>query len=73
MPLATHPQKVLTPRQTAQRETTNVGHSGMRGARMITMKDRGLPVVCGLVLHAGPHSFALDERILAAPIASLWS
>ncbi|MGH3755302.1 MAG: hypothetical protein ACRDRP_21925 [Pseudonocardiaceae bacterium] len=40
---------------------------------MITMKDRGLPVVCGLVLHAGPHSFALDERILAAPIASLWS
>lgn len=26
-----------------------------------------------LVLHTGPHTFALDDRIAAAPIAALWS
>lgn len=29
--------------------------------------------VHGLVLHAGPHLFALSERITAAPISALWS
>jgi predicted AAA+ superfamily ATPase len=41
---------------------------------LVWLRDHlGDRMVCGLVLHAGPHSFALDERILAAPIASLWS
>ncbi len=27
----------------------------------------------GLVLHTGPYTFELDERIVAAPVASIWS
>lgn len=30
-------------------------------------------LVCGIVLHAGPHSYPLAERIHAAPICSLWT
>lgn len=30
-------------------------------------------MICGLVLHTGPHTFALDDDISAAPIAALWS
>lgn len=29
--------------------------------------------VCGVVLHTGPRAFALDDRIVAAPIAAIWS
>lgn len=41
---------------------------------LIWLRDRiGDRMVCGLVLHTGPHMFRLDERIGAAPIAALWS
>ncbi|MGL5816847.1 MAG: ATP-binding protein [Phycicoccus sp.] len=33
----------------------------------------GERMICGLVLHTGRHSFMLDERIAAAPIAALWA
>jgi uncharacterized protein len=40
---------------------------------LIWLRDQlGQRLVCGLVLHAGPHSYPLDERIHAAPICSLW-
>ncbi|MBL8944098.1 MAG: hypothetical protein JNK45_13160, partial [Myxococcales bacterium] len=29
--------------------------------------------VAGVVLHTGPRAFALGERIIAAPICTLWS
>ncbi|MFN2495431.1 MAG: ATP-binding protein [Pseudonocardiaceae bacterium] len=41
---------------------------------LIWLRDQlGDRLVCGLVLHAGPHSYPLDDRIHAAPICSLWS
>lgn len=30
-------------------------------------------LLCGLVLHTGRHTFVLDERIAAAPIACIWN
>lgn len=30
-------------------------------------------MICGLVLHTGPHTYAFDDSIGAAPIATLWS
>ncbi len=29
-------------------------------------------LICGVALHTGAHTFGLDERIVAAPIAALW-
>jgi hypothetical protein len=29
--------------------------------------------MCGLILHAGPHSYPLDQRIHTTPICSLWA
>jgi len=41
---------------------------------LIWLRDQlGDRLVCGLVLHAGPHSYALDDRIHAAPLCALWS
>lgn len=41
---------------------------------LIWLRDRlGHQFIAGLVLHTGPHAFALDERIVAAPIAAIWS
>ncbi len=41
---------------------------------LLWLRDQlGERLVCGLVLHAGPHSYPLDERIHAAPICSLWT
>lgn len=41
---------------------------------LMWLRDRiGDRMICGVVLHTGPHTFALDERIGAAPIAALWS
>lgn len=44
-------------------------------ARHLTwLRDRlGDRLICGLVLHTGPHIYGLSERITAAPIATLWS
>ncbi|MDR1294145.1 MAG: DUF4143 domain-containing protein [Bifidobacteriaceae bacterium] len=44
-------------------------------ARHLTWLSRKLPdtFVAGIVLHAGPQSFALAENILATPISSLWT
>lgn len=33
----------------------------------------GSRFLAGVVLHTGPHAYELDDRIVAAPIASLWS
>jgi uncharacterized protein len=38
------------------------------------LRDRlGARLTMGLLVHTGPRVFALSERILAVPIASLWS
>ena len=44
-------------------------------ARHLTwLRDQlGKRFVRGVVLHIGPRAYELDERILAAPIATLWS
>jgi len=33
----------------------------------------GERMICGAVLHTGPHTYPLAEGIVAAPIAALWS
>jgi uncharacterized protein len=33
----------------------------------------GDPFTAGIVFHTGPHVFPLADRIVAAPVASLWS
>jgi hypothetical protein len=45
-----------------------------RAARRLRwMRDRlGDRFVAGAVLHTGPRIYALDDRIVAAPIASIW-
>jgi uncharacterized protein len=41
---------------------------------LIWLRDElGERFVGGVVLHTGPHTFELDERVIAAPIAVLWS
>lgn len=41
---------------------------------LIWLRDQlGDRMICGLVLHAGRHTFRIEERIQAAPIAALWS
>lgn len=41
---------------------------------LLWLRERlGERMIAGIVLHAGPHSFPLDDRIQAAPISSLWS
>lgn len=35
--------------------------------------ELGKRFVCGVVLHTGPRTYELDERIVAAPIATLWA
>ncbi|MDR1150857.1 MAG: DUF4143 domain-containing protein [Bifidobacteriaceae bacterium] len=44
-------------------------------ARHLSWLSRKIPdtFVAGIVLHAGPKSFALAENILATPISSLWT
>ncbi|MGH3942732.1 MAG: hypothetical protein ACRDTG_29745 [Pseudonocardiaceae bacterium] len=42
--------------------------------QLIWLRDQlGDRLICGLVLHAGPYGYPLDDRIHAAPICSLWS
>lgn len=41
---------------------------------LIWLRDQlGEVFVGGVVLHTGPHVYRLDDRIVAAPIACLWS
>ncbi|HET6411854.1 MAG TPA: DUF4143 domain-containing protein, partial [Anaeromyxobacter sp.] len=41
---------------------------------LIWLRDQlGERFVRGVVLHTGPRAYEIDERILAAPIATLWS
>ena len=46
-----------------------------RSARHLTwLRDRLADrFVAGVVLHTGPRAFALDQRIVAAPISSIWA
>lgn len=50
-------------------------HATKTDARhLVWLRDRlGDRMICGLVLHTGPHVHQLDERVAAAPIATLWS
>jgi predicted AAA+ superfamily ATPase len=41
---------------------------------LMTMRDRfEQEFVAGIVLHTGPRTYALSDRIVAAPISTLWS
>jgi hypothetical protein len=41
---------------------------------LVTLRDRlGETLVAGVVLHTGPRVYRLADRIVAAPISSLWS
>lgn len=41
---------------------------------LVTLRDRfDQEFVAGIVLHTGPRAFALSDRIVAAPISTLWS
>ncbi len=41
---------------------------------LIWLRDQlGDRFVRGVVLHAGPHTFPIDDRVVAAPICALWS
>jgi predicted AAA+ superfamily ATPase len=41
---------------------------------LLWLRDRlGARFVGGVVLHTGPHVYELDERLWAAPIATLWA
>ncbi|MEO7818002.1 MAG: DUF4143 domain-containing protein, partial [Actinomycetota bacterium] len=43
-------------------------------AHLIWLRDRlGDRFTAGVLLHTGPRSFRIDERIFAAPICSLWT
>ncbi|MGH3274014.1 MAG: hypothetical protein ACRDNZ_06760, partial [Streptosporangiaceae bacterium] len=33
----------------------------------------GEQFAAGVILHTGPHAFPLGDRIVAAPVSSLWS
>lgn len=48
---------------------------GREDAKHLTwLRDRlGDRFLAGVVLHTGPRSFALSERIVAAPIAAIWT
>ena len=35
--------------------------------------ETGEAFTAGIVLHAGPYVFPLGDRIIAAPVSSLWS
>ena len=40
---------------------------------LVRLRDElGDAFVAGVVLHTGPHSFVLDDRIVAAPISTFW-
>lgn len=41
---------------------------------LVGLRDRlGDPFLAGIVFHTGPRTFALGERITAAPISTLWA
>jgi predicted AAA+ superfamily ATPase len=41
---------------------------------LITMRERfGADFLAGIVLHTGPRTYALSDRIVAAPISTLWA
>lgn len=43
-------------------------------SHLMWMRDQlGDRFVAGVVLHSGPHSYQLSDRIVAAPICTLWS
>ena len=44
-------------------------------ARHLTwLRDQtGDAFAAGIVLHTGPHVFAVSDRIVAAPVSTLWS
>jgi uncharacterized protein len=38
------------------------------------LRDRtGDAFAAGIVLHTGPHAFPVSNRIVAAPVSTLWS
>ncbi|HUY46416.1 MAG TPA: DUF4143 domain-containing protein [Streptosporangiaceae bacterium] len=48
--------------------------TGADARHLAWLRDEvGDPFVAGIVFHTGPHVFPLADRIVAAPVASLWS
>jgi predicted AAA+ superfamily ATPase len=48
--------------------------TGTDARHLAWLRDEvGDPFVAGIVFHTGPHVFPLADRIVAAPVASIWS
>jgi hypothetical protein len=48
--------------------------TGADARHLAWLRDEvGESFVAGIVFHTGPHVFPLTDRIIAAPVASLWS
>lgn len=48
--------------------------TGTDARHLVGLRDRlGDTFLAGIVLHTGPRTFALGERITAAPISTLWA
>jgi predicted AAA+ superfamily ATPase len=52
--------------------TSSPGPDDARHLRWLK-RELGDSVIAAVLLHAGPHSFEMDEGVMAFPIASLWS
>ena len=52
----------------------DAGPGPSAGRHLVWLRDRlGDSFLAGVVLHTGPSSYPLDDRIIAAPICALWS
>ena len=65
----------LNPRQVIGLEIKARSAPAAKDARhLVWLRDQlGESFVAGVVLHTGPHTYRLADRIVAAPIASIWS
>lgn len=52
----------------------NASPTGSDARHLVSLRDRlGDTFLAGIVFHTGPRTFALGERITAAPISALWA
>lgn len=54
-------------------EAGEVGVGGVDGQAVLEGESSELDFLGGIVFHTGPSLLELDERVVAAPIAAIWS